>query len=69
MILGQMSNITNITQFKKQKLKQKNKARTLCASGFHKWKTIYENAFDVKKGKLVTTYQCKFCHKIKTTSL
>lgn len=64
-----MSNITNLTQFKKQKLKQKNKAKTLCKSGFHKWETVTENTFDVKKGKLVTTYKCQFCNKIKITSL
>ncbi len=64
-----MSNITNLTQFKKQKLKQKNKAKTLCSSGFHKWEILYEKTFDVKKGKLVTTYQCQFCQKIKIVSL
>ncbi|MCU7819187.1 MAG: hypothetical protein KZQ57_10060 [gamma proteobacterium symbiont of Lucinoma myriamae] len=32
-----MSTITHIKQFKKQQLKKKNKAKTLCNSGFHQW--------------------------------
>ncbi|MCP3849899.1 MAG: hypothetical protein GY694_06640 [Gammaproteobacteria bacterium] len=64
-----MSNITNLTHFKKQQLKKKNKAHTLCRSGFHKWEIIAQEIFDTKKGKLVTSYRCKFCHKIKSTAL
>lgn len=61
-----VSNIINIAKFKKQKLRKKNKANTLCKNGFHKWEIVQKNQFDVKKGKLVTTYQCEFCKKIKT---
>ncbi|MCW8930144.1 MAG: hypothetical protein OQL19_07915 [Gammaproteobacteria bacterium] len=61
--------MTNLAKFKKQKLKQKNKAKTLCKSGFHKWAIIFKDKFDVKKGKLVTTYQCIYCDKTKTTYL
>lgn len=60
-----MSNITNFAQFKKQQLKKKNKAITFCKNGFHHWGIINPSQFDVKKGKLVTTYQCKHCGKTK----
>jgi len=63
-----VSNIIKIEQFKKQLLQKKNKANTLCRSGFHKWEIIHKDHFDVKKGKLVTTYQCKFCKKLKSTA-
>lgn len=63
-----MSNITRLDQFKKQQLKKKNKANTLCKSGFHKWEIIQKDHFDVKKGLLVTTYQCRFCKKTKVSS-
>lgn len=63
-----MSTITHIKQFKKQQLKKKNKAKTLCNSGFHQWEIIYNDQFDVKRGCLITTYQCKHCKKTKTNS-
>ncbi len=62
-----MSNVTNLKQFKKQQLKKKNKAKTFCKSGFHQWKIINPNQFDVKKGKLVTSFQCTICGKTKVT--
>ena len=61
-----MSTIINLKQFKKQQLRKKNKAKTLCNNGFHQWEIIDENQFDVKKGQLVTTLQCRHCKKIKT---
>jgi hypothetical protein len=64
-----VSNVIKIAQFKKQQLKKKNKANTLCKSGFHKWQVIKKNQFDVKKGKLVTTYECQFCKKQKITAI
>lgn len=63
-----MSNITNFKQFKKQQLKKKNKAQTLCKNGFHKWQIMQSEHFDNKKGRLVTTYQCKHCEKLKIIS-
>ena len=42
--------MSNIIQFKKPRLKEKHKGRTLCKSGFHKWEVV-ETPFDVKKGK------------------
>jgi len=63
-----MANITHIQQFKKQQLKKKAKANTLCLSGFHKWEIIHHNQFDVKQGKLVTTMRCIHCKKSKVQS-
>ena len=64
-----MSNVTDFNKFKKQQLKNRNKAKTFCKSGFHKWQIIHKEQFDVKKGQLVTTYQCEHCQKIKSTVL
>ena len=59
--------MSNIIQFKKLGLKDKHKGRTLCKSGFHKWEVV-ETPFDVKKGKMLTTYRCSRCGKTKTES-
>jgi hypothetical protein len=53
--------MADIIPFKKKKLSEKFKGRDLCKSGFHKWEIINENKFDVKQGRLVTTYRCKRC--------
>lgn len=55
----------DVVQFKKPRLKEKHKGRTLCKSGFHKWEVV-ETPFDVKKGQLLTTYHCSRCGKTKT---
>lgn len=57
----------NIIQFKKPRLKDKYKGRTMCRSGFHKWEII-ETPFDVKKGKLLITHRCSRCGETKTGS-
>ncbi len=59
--------MADILAFKKKKLSQKHKGKTLCKSGFHKWEVIKENQFDVKQGKLVTVYRCKRCGQQKST--
>jgi len=56
----------DVVQFKKPKLSEKHKGKTLCKSGFHKWEIVQEKPFDVKQGKLVTLYQCKRCGERKT---
>jgi hypothetical protein len=63
-----MSNIIRIDKFKKQQRKKKNKANTLCKSGFHQWELIHKEQFDVKQGKLITTYRCKYCQALKTSA-
>ena len=64
-----MSAMADILDFKKKKLSEKHKGKTLCKSGFHKWEVIKENQFDVKQGKLVTVYKCKRCGKQKSTAI
>ncbi len=57
--------MSNVIQFKKPRLKDKFKGRSLCKSGFHKWQVV-ETPFDVRQGKLVTRYQCSRCGQTKT---
>jgi hypothetical protein len=54
-----------LLKFKKPKLSEKYKGRTLCHSGLHKWKVEKESRFDVKEGKLVTMLRCSRCGKTK----
>jgi hypothetical protein len=61
--------MVEILAFKKQKLSQKHKGKTLCRSGFHKWEIITEKQFDVKLGRLVTIYKCQRCGKQKVTAV
>lgn len=51
----------DVIPFKKPKLSEKFKNRSLCNSGFHLWKIDSKSSFDVKKGKLVTIYRCERC--------
>ena len=61
--------MAKIITFKKKKLSEKYRGKTLCSSGFHKWEVINDRKFDVKQGKLVTVYQCKRCGKQKNTAI
>jgi hypothetical protein len=61
--------MADILVFKKKKQAEKHKGKTLCKSGFHKWKILKERQFDVKQGKLVTVYQCSRCGKQKNTAI
>lgn len=58
----------DIIPFKKPKAAEKHKHKTLCKSGFHKWRVESENRFDVKQGKLVTAYRCERCGAVKNES-
>ncbi|MEI8209111.1 MAG: hypothetical protein WCG16_07900 [Methylococcales bacterium] len=58
-----------LVQFKKPSVAERHKGKTLCQSGFHKWKILQEKQFDVKQGKLITVYQCSRCAKIKSKAL
>lgn len=58
-----------VIRFKKPSDFEKHKGKTLCRSGFHKWKIVQEKQFDVKQGKLVTIYQCIRCNQRKTEVL
>ena len=55
-----------IVKFKKPSLGEKAEGKTLCKSGFHRWKIVTERKFDVKQGKLVTLRRCERCGKEKT---
>jgi len=59
--------MSNVIQFKKPRLQEKFKGLSLCKSGFHKWEVL-ETPFDVKKGKMLTSYRCSRCGKTKNES-
>ncbi len=59
--------MSNVIQFKKPRLQDKYKGRSLCKSDFHKWEVL-KTPFDVKKGKMLSTYRCSRCGKTKTES-
>jgi hypothetical protein len=61
--------MADILVFKKKKLSDIHKGKTLCRSGFHKWEMINERQFDVRRGRLVTVYKCRYCGKQKTTAI
>lgn len=50
-----------IVKFRKPDLKTKAEGKTLCKSGFHRWKVVTERKFDVKRGRLVTLLRCERC--------
>jgi len=56
----------DVVRFKKPKLKQKHKGKTLCRSGFHKWEVDKSRPFDVKQGRLITSYRCVRCGATKS---
>jgi len=57
--------MTNVVPFKRSKASDKHKGNTLCRRGFHKW-ALVNKPFDVKQGRLVTSYCCERCGKEKT---
>jgi len=61
--------MADILKFKKKTPAEKHRGKSLCRSGFHKWKIISERKFDVKQGRLVTAYKCARCGKEKNTAL
>lgn len=56
-----------VVKFERPSPQKRNKGKTLCKSGFHKWQVV-ERPFDVKLGKLVTHYRCKRCGATRTES-
>lgn len=61
--------MSDIIDFKRKTPAQKHKGKSLCRSGFHKWKILTGKKFDVKQGRLVTVFQCSRCGKIKNAAL
>jgi len=61
--------VADILPFKRPKTADKHKGKTLCRSGFHKWKVVTSKQFDVKQGRLVTTSRCERCGEEKIERL
>lgn len=55
----------DVIPFKRQKLSDKHKGKTLCANNHHKWEVCKKKQFDSREGKLVTVYRCIRCGKEK----
>lgn len=58
-----------VIKFRRPSAKARAEGKTLCESGFHKWRVVTEKKFDVKQGRLVTFYRCARCGKEKTKLL
>jgi hypothetical protein len=58
-----------VIAFKRPTAKEKNKGKTLCLHGHHKWRVVTEKKFDVKRGRLVTVLRCERCGEEKITLL
>lgn len=56
----------DVIKFKRPKLSEKHKGKSLCKSGFHKWEVLAEKPFDVKQGKLLSVYKCVRCGATKS---
>ncbi len=61
--------MADILPFKRKKLSEKHKGKTLCKSGFHKWTVETKQKFDVKQGKLVTVSRCLRCGAVKNEAI
>lgn len=59
----------DVIRFKKPTAQEKNKGKTLCKNGFHKWEIVTERRFDVKQGQLVTEFRCIRCAATQTRVL
>ena len=57
--------MADVLPFKKKSLKEKHKGNTLCRNGHHKWVIEKDKVFDTKQGKLVTSFKCLRCGKLK----
>ena len=58
-----------VVAFRKPSLKEKHRGNTLCRRGFHKWEVESEKTFDVRQGRLVTSWRCKRCGATKTKAI
>ncbi len=56
----------DVVPFKKPSAQTRNKGKSLCRNGFHKWELLPERPFDVHLGKLVTAWRCVRCGARKT---
>ena len=58
-----------VIDFPRRDRRERARGKTLCTSGFHRWKVVTERKFDVKQGKLVTVLRCERCGKEQTKLL
>jgi hypothetical protein len=58
-----------VLPFKRKTLKEIHQGNTLCRNGHHKWVIEKEKQFDVKQGRLVTSYKCSRCGKRKNEAV
>jgi hypothetical protein len=61
--------MAEIIPFKRPKASVKHQGKTLCKSGFHKWAVESNKRFDVRLGKLITSYVCTRCGAKKNEAL
>jgi|GEM_PF-174737 hypothetical protein len=54
-----------VVRLKRPAAREKAEGKTLCKSGFHKWRVVTERQFDVKQGRLVTLLRCARCREEK----
>lgn len=60
--------MSNVVPFKKPKLTEVSKGKTLCRHGFHKWVIKQDKQFDSQQGRLVTIHKCERCGQQKVTT-
>ena len=63
------NNIIRLDKKKAEKRASRAKAKTLCASGLHKWVIDQKKQFDSKQGRLVTIYRCQRCNAQKVKAI
>jgi len=61
-----MNNVIKLKTVRRARQQDRAKGVTLCQSGFHKWKPVAGQRFDVRQGKLVTTERCERCNEERT---
>jgi len=59
--------VSNVIKLSKVKQKRAE-GKTLCSSGFHKWRVVKGTHFDVRQGKLITAERCERCGKERVRS-
>jgi hypothetical protein len=59
--------VGEVIKFKRPSAVAKARGKTLCGSGFHKWRVVQKKQFDVRQGRLVTQHRCERCGATKTT--
>ena len=64
-----MANVISLNKARAAQNKGKNKGKTLCKNGHHKWQIVQGKPFDSKQGKLVTECRCQRCGQRKVKAL